>query len=306
MLKNQLACELHFVTKEKYSSLLTSNPYLDKVWSFKKDISEIQKNLGFEKFDLLVDLHKNLRSYRLALSLGIKTIRYEKLNVDKFLHIKLGLNRLTGKHIIDRYLESISQLGVKDDGLGMDAFYSSNVDELKKKFDLQKEFCTIVLGANYQTKRVPINLTNVLVANRSQTQFVLIGGKDVEEAGVKISADKDNVVNLCGKLSLDQSTAIIDLSNLVISGDTGMMHIAAALKKPIISIWGSTHPLLGMYPYYGKKEKDLNISLVNEELKCNPCSKIGVEHCPKSHFKCMMDHSEKRLIEVFDRQKSTV
>ena len=64
------------------------------------------------------------------------------------------------------------------------------------------------------------------------------------------------------------------------------MHIAAAFKKPIISVWGNTVPEFGMWPYYGKEVIPNNISQVHN-LSCRPCSKIGYNACPKGHFKCM-------------------
>lgn len=306
VLKKQLSAEVHFVTKSKFRGLLESNPYIDKVWSFEGDIPEIDNELRKENFDLLVDLHKNLRSYRLGLKLSIPAIRFDKLNFDKFVHIKLGISRLTGHHIIDRYFQAIEQLGVIDDGLGMDGFYAADGKKLMSKFGLKSGFTVISLGATYMTKRVPLRQAKALIENRSNAQFVLIGGDDVKEDGLALANDYKHVINLCSALSLDESTAIIDASSLVITGDTGMMHLAAACKKPIISIWGSTHPILGMYPYYGNKSDDLNISLVHNALNCNPCSKIGVDRCPKKHMKCLLDQTEERLMEAFDRQTKNI
>ena len=76
-------------------------------------------------------------------------------------------------------------------------------------------------------------------------------------------------------------------SERVFSHDTGMMHIAAALQKPIVSIWGNTIPEFGMYPYYGEKQLEGSMTLEVQELSCRPCSKIGFEKCPKGHFNCM-------------------
>jgi ADP-heptose:LPS heptosyltransferase len=70
------------------------------------------------------------------------------------------------------------------------------------------------------------------------------------------------------------------------------MHIAAAFKRPVISLWGNTVPSFGMYPYYGEnflnrqQRKAYDILEVNK-LWCRPCSKIGYNKCPLGHFKCM-------------------
>ena len=66
------------------------------------------------------------------------------------------------------------------------------------------------------------------------------------------------------------------------------MHLAAALKKSVIVLWGNTTPKFGMYPYYGKNNL-VNYVSKEVELPCRPCSKLGYEKCPKGHFKCMME-----------------
>lgn len=75
-------------------------------------------------------------------------------------------------------------------------------------------------------------------------------------------------------------------AKLIVTHDTGLMHIAAAFKKPIISVWGNTIPAFGMYAYFGNQEVENKIFEV-ENLSCRPCSKIGYKNCPKKHFKCM-------------------
>jgi ADP-heptose:LPS heptosyltransferase len=64
------------------------------------------------------------------------------------------------------------------------------------------------------------------------------------------------------------------------------MHIAAALKKPVVSVWGNTVPAFGMTPYMPGRESNSVILEVND-LRCRPCSKIGFDKCPKGHFQCM-------------------
>ncbi|MEM6699004.1 MAG: glycosyltransferase family 9 protein, partial [Bacteroidota bacterium] len=82
------------------------------------------------------------------------------------------------------------------------------------------------------------------------------------------------------------SASVVRQAYKVITHDTGMMHIAAAFQKEILSVWGNTIPEFGMYPYYGS-QKDRNTTFEVNNLSCRPCSKIGHETCPKGHFKCM-------------------
>jgi len=116
---------------------------------------------------------------------------------------------------------------------------------------------------------------------------VLLGGKaEIEETNELLAQSKFahlNLINAVGVLNLHESAEVLRLSEKVIAHDTGLMHIAAAFKKPIVCIWGNTVPELGMYPYLTQ-----HINLEVKGLSCRPCSKIGFKTCPKGHFKCMM------------------
>ena len=93
-------------------------------------------------------------------------------------------------------------------------------------------------------------------------------------------------INLCGQLNINQSASIIQQAQKVITSDTGLMHIAAAFKKNITSVWGNTIPEFGMGVYLPSNESKI-VEVKN--LSCRPCSKLGHHSCPKKHFKCMND-----------------
>ena len=95
-------------------------------------------------------------------------------------------------------------------------------------------------------------------------------------------------------LSLGQSASVIQQSKSVITHDTGMMHVAAALKKEIVSVWGNTIPDFGMSPYYGDQNVRNLIAEVNG-LSCRPCTKLGYAKCPRGHFRCMRDIDEEKV-----------
>ena len=126
---------------------------------------------------------------------------------------------------------------------------------------------------------------------------ILLGGPEDAKAGEEIAAtDAIKIYNACGKFSLDESADLVRRAKLVVSNDTGLMHIAAAFKRPVISLWGNTVPEFGMYPYYGENYNRVTVQnrgslpydiLEIKNLSCRPCSKIGYKKCPKGHFKCM-------------------
>jgi ADP-heptose:LPS heptosyltransferase len=291
-LKKQLGAEIHYLTKRQYLPLLSANPYIDKVFTIEKNVSEVLPALRSEDYDCVVDLHKNLRTLqvRLGLFFKVKWLTFNKLNFEKWLLTALKINRLptrpSGKlHIVDRYLAAVVPLGVKNDGIGLDFHQSQPLPP--SSLIPHPSFIAFAIGAQYQTKRLP-TLKIIEICRGIQQPIVLLGGKAEEAEGEQIAREAGgHVTNLCGKLSLEESAAVLRQAALVITHDTGMMHIAAAFQKKILSIWGNTVPALGMYPYYGAANPDQNTSFEVEGLRCRPCSKIGHQACPKGHFQCM-------------------
>ena len=100
-------------------------------------------------------------------------------------------------------------------------------------------------------------------------------------------------------LNLDESALVIKNAETVITNDTGLMHIAAALNKKVISLWGNTVTDFGMYPYMPQSPENYKVVEV-KNLKCRPCSKLGFEKCPKKHFRCMMEIDENEIISLID------
>jgi ADP-heptose:LPS heptosyltransferase len=93
-------------------------------------------------------------------------------------------------------------------------------------------------------------------------------------------------VNCAGGYSILQSASILKQSEKLITGDTGLMHIASFFEIHIVSIWGNTTPKFGMYPYRNTTNPN-DVIIEKSDLNCRPCSKIGYDQCPKGHFKCM-------------------
>lgn len=279
--------EIHYLTKNNFISVIENNPYIDKIHTIGNDLKSLIPLLKQENFDLVIDLHHNVRTLRLKYFLGKKSVSFNKLNWKKFLITTFKINKLPKQHIVDRYLETINFLGVLNDNKGLDYFISSK-DEVDIASMLPVHYLTgyyaLAIGGSYYTKQIPINKLKQ-ICEKSSLPLVLLGGKeDVDVASELHKAFPTQTLNMCGKMSLNQSASIIKQSKKVITSDTGLMHIAAAYKKDIISIWGNTIPEFGMGPYMAGD--DSQIVEVNH-LSCRPCSKLGYRKCPKGHFKCM-------------------
>ncbi len=297
-LKIQANCQLHILTKEKYRMLFATSPYVDKIHTFRDKLDKVIRDLRMEDFDFVVDLHKNLRSFRIKRALKVSSASFPKANPEKWLMVNLKIDRLPKEHIVGRYFQAVESLGVKNDGKGLDYFIPEkdfiDLDEyplLKKK-----PFVAFAIGGQHYTKLLPVRKV-VAVIDRLQQPVVLLGGKEDRETAEQIRelCSHDGIMNTCGLINLHQSSSLIRQSALVISNDTGLMHIAAAFRKPVISIWGNTIPEFGMSPYEPGEEQKVVIAQV-KHLKCRPCSKIGFKKCPKGHFKCMMNQNEDFIV----------
>jgi ADP-heptose:LPS heptosyltransferase len=295
-LKTQVEnAEIHFVTKRKYESILTANPNIEKVHTFDYNLGEIFQQLKDEKFDYIIDLHNNFRSGRVKRRVNAKAFTVNKLNFQKMLLIRFKINRLPKKHIVDRYLETLSFLNLENDDAGLDYFIPEK--EAFKKEELptpfQKGFVAFVIAGTYFTKKYPIERVSE-ICQKIDMPIILLGGKDEFDEGERIlSQSKGNVLNYAGKISLNQSASLVRDANLVLTNDTGLMHIAAAFHKKILSFWGNTVPAFGMVPY---QPDSVSVIMEIKNLKCRPCSKLGHKKCPKKHFKCMNDIDTQKVI----------
>lgn len=289
-LKQQLNAEVHFLIKPAFAHVILQNPYIDCIHHFKDDVNTQIQDLKSENFSLIIDLQKNLNSFRITKGLSVRTIRFDKMNIRKWMAVKLKINNLPeNKHLVDRYFEALLPLGIKDDGLGLDYFILPEDEYDAQELVKDIKYQVLVLGATYYTKRIP-KAKCIDIITLYQGHTILIGGQDVAKMASEIAdVFPEKVLNYCGKIGLGISAGLVKHSTGVVTGDTGLMHIAAALQKHITVIWGNTIPSFGMYPYYGYKNTIKSLNLQVEGLSCRPCSKLGFDQCPKKHFKCMMD-----------------
>lgn len=295
-LKKQIAgAEIHFLTKSNFKDILETNPHIDRLHVFNSETDEVLPDLKNEKFDLVIDLHKNIRTAKLKAKLLRKNISFDKINLEKWLVVNTKQKKfLPEKHIVERYFDAIKKLNVKNDFEGLDFFISQD-DSIEIPSEFSNGFIAFAIGAQYATKKLPLKkMIEILSANNHP--LVLLGGKEDDETAEKIisSLPQKKILNYCGKLTLRQSAFLVSKSKVVLTHDTGLMHIAAAFKKPIVSVWGNTIPEFGMYPYLPGNENLYDIVQV-ENLKCRPCSKIGFQECPKKHFDCMQKQDAEKI-----------
>ena len=303
-LKNQISdVEIHALTKKKFSGLYKTNPCINKVYEYDDSLKKNIEELKLENYDYIVDLQKNKRSLRVCRALHRPHSSFPKLNFKKFLLTTFKINLMPDIHIVDRYFKAVDKLGVKNDCQGLDFFISEKnnypLSELPENF--QNGYHAIVIGGTYKTKILPAVKVIEVIKKLNKPVILLGGPEDVERAEEIIrQRTTDNgqqtlstslhlsILNLVGKINLEQSASIVKNAKSVLTNDTGLMHIAAAFHKNIVSVWGNTVPALGMYPYLPNEKEKCHI-VECKDVKCRPCSKLGFKECPRKNFKCMME-----------------
>jgi ADP-heptose:LPS heptosyltransferase len=297
-LKQQVeGSEVHYATKKQFLPLLQSNPYIDTIHCLENSLPEFIRELKKEQFDYIIDLHHNLRTFLIKSKLRIMDFSFRKLNIEKWLIVNFKIDRLPRVHIVDRYMETLSLFEVKNDHQGLDYFIpekdNNAIQSLPAAF--RNGYIGLVIGARHFTKQLPVSKL-IDLCNLIGEPLLLLGGKEDHETGEKVLENAKGIVyNACGLFSINQSASLVQQARVVITPDTGLMHIAAAFKKKILSVWGNTVPEFGMYPYLPDDKSQI---IQIEGLSCRPCSKIGYNACPKKHFRCMNEIDEKKLAKL--------
>ncbi len=304
---------VHYLTKSAYAAILMNNPYIDKMYLFDDDLDAVTEKLKEEKYDVIVDLHHNLRTMRVKKALNVKSHSFPKLNVQKWLLTNLKINMMPDKSIVERYFETVMPLGITNDGKGLDYFLRD--DKKLSDSDIPVShwggYVGCVIGGSYNTKKLPVEQWRKF-CELIPYPVILLGGPEDRDDGLAIAEqDRIKIYNSCGKFNLTESAELVKIARVIITNDTGMMHVAAAFKKPIVSLWGNTSPDMGMFPYYGfnnLKERVAPESVIMEmkKLGCHPCSKLGYNRCPKGHFKCMRQLDMRDAVEEVKRLWSSV
>lgn len=280
-IKQQLGIEVHYLTKKFFSGLLQHNPYLDALHCIDKEIgAELIEKLKAEQFDFLIDLHGNWRSLQIKKVLGVPYKTFAKLNLQKWLLIHMGIDLMPRQHVVDRYIDTVAHLGVSNDNKGLDYFMSP---ETSVDIDLNKPFIAWSIGGSFTSKKLAVAQVAAVCKKMDVPVYLLGDSQDLEDAEAIIEACRQpNIKSFCGKLSLDQTALIIKKSKVLLSNDTGLMHIGAAFKKSIVSFWGCTKPSLGFAPYAAASNSVEILSNISKR----PCSKHG-KYCKHKNLGCI-------------------
>ncbi|MGD9487504.1 MAG: glycosyltransferase family 9 protein [Calditrichaceae bacterium] len=289
--------QIDFVVKKEFADLIKHNPHINHVHIFdkhnkNKGLKHLLQQIKAVNYNYIFDLHNNFRS-KYLLKAGSNAaqshIKKDKLKRALLVYAKINLYSEI-KPIPLRYLDVGKLAGIENDFQGLEIFWKNAVEEkidrILKERGVKSDYIVFAPGAGFFTKQWPIeyfkDLTRLFLEKREEN-IIILGGKN--EIGKFDSLEiSGKVINLTGKLSLLESAAVLSRARAVVSNDSGLMHMASAVKTPVVAIFGSTVKELGFFPY-----RSNSIIIENRDLKCRPCSHIGRKKCPRGHFKCMLE-----------------
>lgn len=300
VLKTQIEATVHIATQTAYAECLLGNPYLDRAFEFNKSFSEIHNDLRREQYDLVIDLQNDFQSKVMRWRLRKKALVINKMTLKEWLLSKFKINLLPNTHVVERFIDLLSDLGIKMDNLGLDYFIPDK-DIIEKAWlpeTHQNGYVVVALSTAHKTRQLPTPRL-IELCDRINKPIILLGEKGDKNIADEIEAffkpvsplqekeleelnKRAIIFNGCDKFNLNQSASIIEQASWVFTHQNAIMQIAAAFKKQLFTIWGNTIPEFGKYPY-----RTQFTLFENKKLSCRPCTASGYDRCPKGHFKCM-------------------
>jgi len=300
--------EIDFCTKHRYVPLIRHNPNIQKIISVSDDTgnAEIIRKIRKHAYDMVVDLQGNIKSRLFSFFSGSRfRTRSSMMRFRRFMLVQFRINLY--RNIIPvpiRFLNAVRKWGVSDDGKGPDLFINSKLEE-RFATRIEKDagpntqgFIVLAPGAGRATKRWPADKYSELAKYFLNRGYViaLVGGEEDRSVGREIQdLLKNPVADYIGQLSLQETAIVLKKADLVVTNDTGVMHMAAALDRKIVSLFGPTTVHLGFFPFRA------SAVVIEKDIPCRPCSFHGTDQCPRRHFNCMLSIDSREVVREADR-----
>ena len=311
--------QIDFFIKKEFAELIRYNPNINTIYEFNssdgwKGLRALKKKIKAEHYDLVIDIHNLLRSNYLRSNIGAKHI----LTINKRILKRTALVKFKwniydyGIPIPERYIEPLKPFSIINDNKGLELFFPDevrlNVSDRVAKEQLQAYGYTIGIcpSAKHFTKRWQLERFSelgILLAKNLKSKIFVFGGYTDKDLGAAISsqinstAGNKTAMNFCGEFSILETASAMELCDLIVTNDSGLLHIASAMKRKIVAIFGSTVREFGFFPYMSDA-----VVLELKDLRCRPCSHIGRNRCPKGHFKCMKDISVEMVYKEINKK----
>jgi lipopolysaccharide heptosyltransferase II len=296
--------QIDFMVRKEYSELIRYNPNLNRTFEFDtqegfQELRRLKEIIRHEKYDLIIDIHNSLRSRYIRSFSGAK----EVVVINKRIFARTMLVKLKKNYyrdivsVADRYIEPVGIYGIENDAQGLEIFIpdeitckvSEKMSSLKlHQFERVVGFCP---SAKHATKRWPEERfieAGIRLVRELKAKIILFGGKSdtvlctTIANGINKKSEGECAIEYSDQFSLLETAAAMQFCDVIVTNDSGLMHIAAAMKKKLVAIFGSTVREFGFFPVGTE-----NIVIERKGLYCRPCSHIGRSNCPEGHFRCM-------------------
>jgi ADP-heptose:LPS heptosyltransferase len=302
--------QIDVVTAKEFSEIYYFNPHINILIQYDKSdylsqIDEIKKELleknNNNRYDLFIDLQNNIRSRHFISKLAKRVVFIKKNRLKKLSLVHFKKNLFSPIPPIPlNYIDSLSKLNIRDDSGGLElwlpeekrkGFYPPDSRQTPVKGKIK---IAVAPGAFHKTKRYPVEYLSLAlnkIKELIKPEIYIIGGRnDKDTTNELISKLSFKPVDCSGATSIIETARRINGCHLLLTNDTGVMHIAAARRVPVVAIFGSTVPELGFAPYRVKHK------ILQADVSCRPCTHIGRAECPKKHFRCMAEITPDKVV----------
>jgi len=306
---------LDVAVASRFAEVYAHNPRIRNLWavdpSTTADNSEadavklsMHESVPDRKYDLIVDLQHNVRSAALRHGLGHTVVLAPKYRLQKLALVWLKKKPREITPIVDRYREPLAHLPLAMDTDGPEVWLAHEradgayVPRLPHRRPAGPMHVAMAPGAQHATKRWPVaryaELCAALVGKGARV--TLLGGPaDREICQAIADASGVEVGRADGAETLAQTAAVLDSADVLVTNDSGVMHLGAARRVPTVALFGSTVRELGFAPY------GVRHTIVEHDVGCRPCSHIGRSRCPRGHFLCMEGIEVAQVLSAIDR-----
>jgi lipopolysaccharide heptosyltransferase II len=298
------------VTTPRAADVVRNHPAIHAVIEYDKrntqrgisGMMKLVRQLRAIRYDVALVPHRSMRSALIVLWSGIPSRVGFSASTGRFVFNRT-VHYDKKKHEVERNLDFLGTFGIVNGEKELPSLYPSHEDDgIVERFLFENEILdrrkliAIAPGSVWNTKRWLAERFAALAKKLSETgcTVILIGGKEDTEVCEAIcqAAKGKNIFNAAGRFSILQSAALIRESRILISNDSAPMHLAVAVRTPVIAIFGPTIPAFGFAPY---GERD--IVMETQGLECRPCTIHGGDKCPIGTFDCMVKISADAVYE---------
>lgn len=299
--------ELHWVTRKEFENLVQLNTDVNRVWALDKKtgiagLLKLALFLRSQNYTHVYDAHNNLRSRILKFFLMSRIsspllVTRSKDRLKRILLFNFRINTFSKPFIgIQSYLAPLKKWGMTK-GSSPELVKWNFTEEVQKKIDAvlnettgDHKVIALVPSAAWEMKRWPLDHWKKLIQILPQAHFIVLGGKADVFCHELADVAPKRVFNLAGKLSLIESCRLVQKSELVISADTGLLHVADVLGVKALSLMGPTA--------FGFTISSL-IQTLEVDLPCRPCTKDGRGRCSQGVYQlCMVDITPAKVAEA--------